>query len=508
MDNKSKDTSDMQTYPERGNYNNRNNGNNYNNRGGYNNRSNRGGYNNRYNNRGFRNGYNNRNNIHKKRGEYNEHYTNEKEQEHDNVNSTHKQVQEHEPVNIGNMVRETDNLPECIDDFEDMKLEDNLYMGLHEYGFKHPSPIQSRTIHIIKNGADLIAQSQSGTGKTGAFTIGSLANIDPTLCYPQVIIVANTKDLASQIMKVTESLAKYMDIKLCLCVGGHKNTPAVNARMATDSHVLIGTPGRLGDLLENQAFDGKKIRTLIMDETDALLKDDFKEQIVKIIQCVGKHTQICVFSATFTRETLETSMKFLRDPYRITVEREQVSLDKVIQYKIELKYDKHKLHTLLDLYSQLNISQMIIFVNSINNAEYLRDKLMDKGIEAGLVHGKMGSVDRENVLKEFRLTYIKTLITTDVMCRGIDIDNLKMVINYDMAKDPDTYIHRVGRSGRYGGQGVAINFCTFNDIAILKSLSRNYNINITDMPEPHIINEYLTGMVDPTDKVYSSKMYQ
>ena len=418
-----------------------------------------------------------------------------------------RKIQESQPEDAGNYVRKTDNLPDHIEEFEDMKLSEELFMGIHKYGFKHPSQIQSKTIHIIQSGADLIAQSQSGTGKTGAFTVGSLSNIDPSKCYPQVIIVANTKDLASQIAKVTESLAIYMNIKVCLCVGGHRNTPQINAQNAKKSHILVGTPGRLGDLLKKRAFDGKLIKTLIMDESDVLLKEDFKDQTVNIINHIGKYTQICVFSATFTKETLLLTENFLRDPYRITVEKEKLSLGGVRQYKVNVRNDRGKLVTFMDLYSRLIISQMIIFVNSIRTSEYLRDKLMDDQIEAGLVHGKMSSIDRENVLKEFRLANLKILITTDVMCRGIDIDNLKMVINYDMTREPETYIHRVGRSGRYGGQGIAINFYTYNDMPLIKSLERNYNINIVDMPDPNEVNECLTGMSAPTDKVYSSKLY-
>ena len=240
------------------------------------------------------------------------------------------------------------NIPESVDDFEEMKLSEELFMGIHEYGFKHPSPIQSRSIHIIRSGADLIAQSQSGTGKTGAFAIGSLSNIDPTKNHPQVIIIANTKDLASQIAKVTETLALYMDIKICLCVGGHKNTPHINGQKAKDSHMLIGTPGRLGDLLTKKSFDGKKIKTLILDESDVLLKEDFRDQIISIIKHIGTNTQICIFSATFTKETLQVTENFLRDPYRITVEKEKLSLGRVRQYKINVRNDINKLSTLLE----------------------------------------------------------------------------------------------------------------------------------------------------------------
>ena len=269
----------------------------------------------------------------------------------------------------------------------------------------------------------------------------------------------------------------------------------------------MGTPGRIVDLMVKGAFNGKNIRLLIMDEADVLLKEDFRDQTSDVINRMGKHTQICIFSMTFTKETLKITEKFLRNPYRVTVEKDKLSLDKVKQYCVNIGHDKNKFVTLEDLFHQLCISQMIIFVNSIRSAEVLRNKLMDFGYEAGLVHGRMNNVDRENILKEFRLSNIKTLISTDVMCRGIDIDDLRIVINYDMASDADTYIHRVGRSGRYGGQGVAINFCTYDDIYKIKLLERDYSIKIPDMPDPNEINEYLTGIKSPNDKVLSSKNY-
>ncbi len=403
-----------------------------------------------------------------------------------------------------------DDLPEFVDDFEKMNLSLDLMKGVFGYGFKYPSPIQSRTIHIINNGHDLIAQSQSGSGKTGAFAIGSLSNIDVTKRYPQVLILANTRILADQIMKVTQNISMYMNIEISLCVGGgtgQKNNGHSNTQQLKTSQVLIGTPGRICDMLSNNVFDGKKIRTLIMDESDALLKDDFRPQIIEIISKIGAKTQICIFSATYTKETLQTTENFLRNPYRITIEKEDLSVKNVKQYRIDVQYEIYKLATLRDIFTKLTISQMIIFVNSIRSAEELRNKLMDNDVQAGMIHGKMSSIDRENVLKEFRLSYIKILISTDVMCRGIDIDDLRIVINYDMADYPDTYIHRVGRSGRYGGQGIAINFCTYDDYHKIRTLERDYGVLIRSMPNPNEVNEYLTGMKPPDGKVLSSKNY-
>jgi translation initiation factor 4A len=426
--------------------------------------------------------------------------------EEDNVNPRENQAPD--VVSLGTNTREFIELPESVNDFEDMKfLTEGLFRGIYEYGFKYPSPIQSKTVHIINSGCDLIAQSQSGSGKTGAFAIGSLSRVDVKTSYPQVVIIANTRLLALQIHKVVENIAKYMGIEVVACVGGQKNNSQMNAQQVKYAHVLVGTPGRMSEMLTKRAFDGKKVKILIMDETDVLLKDDFRPQIIDIIEKLSEKTQICIFSATFTKDTLLLTEKFLRDPYRVTVEKEAVSVRGIKQYKVDVRYERNKFATLTDLFTKLTFNQMIIFVRSIKSAEDLRNRLMDQNIQAGLVHGKMNSFDRENVLKEFRLSYIKILISTDVMCRGIDIDDLRIVINYDMPEDDETYIHRVGRSGRYGGQGVAINLCTFDDSHKIRILTREYNLDIQDMPDPEDVNMHLIGMAPPEGKVSSAKNY-
>jgi superfamily II DNA/RNA helicase len=398
-------------------------------------------------------------------------------------------------------------LPESIDDFEKMEfLPDELLMGIFKYGFKYPSPIQSKTIHIINSGEDLIAQSQSGTGKTGAFTIGSLSRIDTKGNYPQVLMIANTRTLACQILKVVENISMDMMISCCLCVG--KTNSGDNMRNAKRSHVLVGTPGRLCDLVQRGIFDGSKVKTLIVDESDVLLKEDFREEMIRIINNLGNSTQICLFSATFTREALEMTTQFTKNPYRITMEKEKLSLEKVKQYRIDAEEERNKFGILVDLFDKLCISQIIIFVNSQKIGTVLRDKLKKRNNEAELIHGKLNNTTREEILKEFRLANIKTLISTDVMCRGIDIDDLRIIINYDMAGDNETYIHRIGRSGRYGSEGIAINLCTNNDAYKIRIIERDYKISIDPMPDPVTINEFLTGMKMPKNKVLSSKNYK
>jgi len=397
---------------------------------------------------------------------------------------------------------------ESYDDFENMTfLNEELFKGICNYGFKYPSQIQSKTIHLINAGYDLIAQSQSGSGKTGAFAIGSLSRITPNYNKPEVIIIANTRDLALQIHKVVENVSKFMKINTCTAIGGNYNGKSQSSSYAEikNSNVIVATPGRLCELLRKGIIDGKLIKTLILDESDVLLKDNFRPQIIEIIKQMGDKTQICIFSATFTQETLQITEKFLRNPYKITIEKEEVSVKNIIQFKIDVAYDKNKFATFIDLFSNLIISQVIVFVNHTRAAEDLRNRLMERNIQVGLIHGK--NQDRDNILKEFRLSNIKVLISTDLLCRGIDIDDLRLVINYDMPDDPETYIHRVGRSGRFGGQGVAITFSTFNDAYKVNKLNREYGLNIQDMPQPDDVNEILSGMKPADDKVASSKNY-
>lgn len=404
-----------------------------------------------------------------------------------------------------------EDIVDKIEDFEDMDfLSDELFKGIVSYGFKYPSPIQASTIHLINKGCDLMAQAHSGTGKTGAFSIGSLSRIEKNKKHPQVIVVANTKILASQIKLVMQNIAKYMNLKFCLCVGGIVKSED-NLKEALSSHVLIGTPGRLGDVLYrgvlSKKIDKDAIKTLIMDETDVLLQDEFVEQVKKIIGNVGKKTQICIFSATFTSDTFRYAEDFLNNPFKITIKKEELSLDKVKQFEVNVGRNNGKMPTLIDLLSKIKIQQMIVFVNSKYIAESIRDRLFEEGHEAGLVVGKMNNEDREKVLTAFRLQQYRILISTDIASRGFDVDDLRCVINYDFPKDADTYLHRVGRSGRYGSQGIALNFTTHDDFIRVNELKSRYKVSMPHMPNPDEINNFLDGIELPSNKVLGSKLY-
>lgn len=383
--------------------------------------------------------------------------------------------------------------------FDDMEfLNYDLMRGIFDYGFQNPSKIQNLTIKNIFDGYDIIAQSQSGTGKTGAFTIGALSVIDTSQNYPQVIILATTRELANQIHFVISNISKHMNIKISLAIGGTQiisNTYKDPYKHIRSSHVIIGTPGRIYDYIDRKAFNPKKLKMFVMDEADALLKNDFVEQVQKIFNELDEVCQIIIFSATYTDEILEIAESITSEPKKkILIKYEDLTVDLIKQYKIDVIKDNIKYSTLTDLYTKLQIGQCIIFVNSINTANYLEKRLIKDGFGVSKIHGELDMNIRTSVLKDFRTGLTRVLIATDVLSRGIDVEQIGIVINYDIPKDYAQYLHRIGRSGRFGKIGVAINFTTTNDYNTIKNIEEHYKIKITDMPSPTTINNFLSGL--------------
>jgi len=385
------------------------------------------------------------------------------------------------------------------DSFDSMDfLNFELLKGIFDYGFKNPSRIQNLAIKEIFDGHDIIAQSQSGTGKTGAFTIGSLSIINPADKFPQILVLATTRDLATQIWTVYSNISKHMNLNIQLCIGGtkvktntNKSDPYKNIRTA---QVIVGTPGRVHEYITLKAFDPQKLKLIVLDEVDALLKDDFIEQIKNIIVELDANTQIAIFSATYPRTIIEIANAFMADPKQILLKRENLSLDLIKQYKIYVKFDDYKYATLVDLYKNLLIGQCIIFVNSVKSADELTEKLEVDGYAVGKIHGTLDGIQRSDVLKNFRIGLIRVLIATDILSRGIDVEQIGIVINYDIPRDRAQYIHRIGRSGRFGKIGVAINFVTDRDSRTIHDLEYFYKTKITDMPEFQVVLSQLSGL--------------
>lgn len=396
-----------------------------------------------------------------------------------------------------------------FDDIECLQTEDgNLLKGIFAYGFEKPSLIQSKTIALLNSGVDIIAQSQAGTGKTGAFVIGLLSRLKPEITSPQAIIIANTRELSEQIQRVVQNISKYMEIKCTLCVGGRDKSTKQNIFDCKTSQIMVGTPGRLNDIIRTDSQSPSKrklldnVKTLIIDEADALLNDDFEEQTKTIIQSISNKCQIAIFSATYTNTILEKTEYFMDQPVCILLEKDKLSLDLIKNYYVDAQYERHKFGILMELYQNINICQAIIFVNSKTKADEISDRLRNKGHMVGTIHAGMSGSERVDILKDFRNTHTRVLVATDVISRGIDVEQVGLVINYDVPEKAELYIHRVGRSGRYGKSGVAINLLTCSkhhntnqtDMDYLDNIERTYNVKMEKLPPLNTLNHYLTGV--------------
>lgn len=390
-----------------------------------------------------------------------------------------------------------------FDNFDDF-LKDchggNLLRGIYSYGFEKPSPIQAKAILPILDEKDLIAQAQSGSGKTGAFVIGSIGRIDPKLCHPQVMIISNTRDLATQIASVATNISSYIGIKISLCIGGLTGKDVTsNLKEAYNSHMLVGTPGRLVDL-SNRDYNKKHLlgmlKLLVLDEADALLDNDFKEQIYKIFQKIPKSAKVSLFSATFSPAILDITKKFMTNPVKILVEPEKVSVTEIKNFFVGVGNEDSKYDVLVELYQKVSICQTVIFVNTIKKASMISDRLKYDGHAVGTIHAQLNDIERSEILKNFRRSTIRVLVATDLIARGIDVQQVGLVINYDVPYEAEHYIHRAGRSGRYGKSGIAITFITnnYSDFSRMGNIENKFGIVFSRLPSLATVNHYLTGM--------------
>jgi len=259
--------------------------------------------------------------------------------------------------------------------FDNMQLQENLLRGIYSYGFEKPSNIQSKSINLLKSGKDLIAQSQSGTGKTGAFVIGCLSKINEDNKNIQIIILSPTRELAIQIFNVSKDISQYMNIKSQLLIGGlSKNLNTIKNDLQ-DTQLVIGTPGKIYDLINRKILNINNLETIILDEADEMLSKDFKEQIFDILKYINNKIQIVLYSATLSKEIIDITENILDNPEKILIANEELTLEGIKQYYINTIYDKFKVDALIDIYSSLSINQTIIYVNTINRALQLQNKL-------------------------------------------------------------------------------------------------------------------------------------
>jgi len=373
------------------------------------------------------------------------------------------------------------NYDEVVDSFDSMVLSEPLLRGIYAYGFEKPSAIQQRAIMPLGKGLDIIAQAQSGTGKTATFTIGILQRLDFSVPQCQALILAPTRELAQQIQKVVDALGDYLGAKCHACIGGTRVSDDI-AKLKNGAHIVVGTPGRVYDMICRKVLKPDLIKVFVLDEADEMLSRGFKDQIYDIFQDLPPRTQVGLFSATMPPEALEITERFMHNPVRILVKRDELTLEGIKQFYISVDREEWKLETLCDLYDTLNIAQAVIFCNTRRQVEWLTDKMRARDFVVSSTHGSIDQKERDVILNEFRTGSSRVLITTDLLARGIDVHQVSLVINYDLPRNLENYIHRIGRSGRFGRKGVAINFVTQNDVRALRELEQFYNTQIEEMP--------------------------
>lgn len=366
--------------------------------------------------------------------------------------------------------------------FDAMNLKPDLLRGIYAYGFEKPSAIQQRAIRPILRGRDIIAQSQSGTGKTGCFGISALQLLSENSRETQVLIMSPTRELAEQTAKVITALGDFMNVKCHAAIGGKSLGLDLKELERGGCQVISGTPGRVYDLIKRNALQTQHLKVMILDEADEMLTRGFKEQIYDIYRYLPAHTQVVLMSATLPASVLEMTQKFMNDPIRILVRRDELTLEGIKQFFIAVEKEEWKLDTLCDLYDTLTITQAVIFCNTRQKVDWLAGKMKENNFTVSAMHGEMDQASRDSVMEEFRSGSSRVLIATDIWGRGIDVQQVSLVICYDLPTNRELYIHRIGRSGRFGRKGLAINFVRDEDVRLLRDIEQFYSTQIEEMP--------------------------
>ncbi|CAK7199781.1 DExD/H-box ATP-dependent RNA helicase dhh1 [Sporothrix eucalyptigena] len=364
-------------------------------------------------------------------------------------------------------------------EFEEFGLKRSLLMGIFEAGFERPSPIQEESIPVALTGRDILARAKNGTGKTAAFVIPALEKINPKISKIQCLILVPTRELAMQTSQVCKTLGKHLNINVMVTTGGTGLRDDI-VRLQEAVHIVVGTPGRILDLASKGVADLSECPMFIMDEADKLLSAEFTPVIEQLLQFHPKDRQVMLFSATFPLSVKDFSDKNMSQPYEINL-MDELTLRGITQYYAFVE-ERQKVHCLNTLFSKLQINQSIIFCNSTNRVELLAKKITELGYSCFYSHAKMAQQARNRVFHDFRNGVCRNLVCSDLLTRGIDIQAVNVVINFDFPKNAETYLHRIGRSGRYGHLGLAINLINWEDRLNLYNIERDLGTEIQPIP--------------------------
>ncbi|KAK1632148.1 hypothetical protein QYE76_006463 [Lolium multiflorum] len=378
---------------------------------------------------------------------------------------------------------ETSPHVEVVRSFEHMGIRDDLLRGIYAYRFDKPSAIQQRAILPIISGRDLIAQAQSGTGKTSMISLAVCQIVDTSVREVQALILSPTRELATQTEKLMQAIGQFMSIQVHACVGGNANSIGEDIRKLDNGvHAVSGTPGRVCDMIKRGTLRTRSIKLLVLDEADEMLRQGFKEQIYDIYRYLPPQLQVVLVSATLPNDILDITSKFMVDPVRILVKRDELASEGIKQFFVAVEKEEWKFETLCDLYDTLTITQAVIFCNTKRKVDWLTERMRTNNFTVSAMHGDMPQKERDAIMTDFRCGTTRVLITTDMWARGLDVQQVSLVINYDLPNNRELYIHRIGRSGRFGRKGVVINFARKEDICALRDIEQFYSTQIDEMP--------------------------
>ena len=355
--------------------------------------------------------------------------------------------------------------------FEELNVDEKILKAIGDMGFEEASPIQAKAIPVVLEGKDIVGQAQTGTGKTAAYGIPMLQSIDPKLKCVQAVVLCPTRELAVQVAEEIRKLAKYMsDIKVLPVYGGQEIVRQIKS-LKTGVQIVVGTPGRVMDHMRRKTVKFDKVKMVILDEADEMLDMGFREDMETILTQMPEERQTVMFSATMPKAIMDIARTFQNDAEVIKVVRKELTVENIEQYYFEVR-SKNKdeiLSRLIDIY---NPKLSVVFCNTKKQVDDLISELKGRGYFADGIHGDMKQAQRDRVMNDFRKGKTEILIATDVAARGIDVDDVDIVFNYDLPQDEEYYVHRIGRTGRAGRAGLAFSFVTGKEIYKLKDIER------------------------------------
>ncbi len=392
--------------------------------------------------------------------------------------------------------------------FEELGLDPRILRGIEEMGFEEASPIQAQAIPVVMEGKDVIGQAQTGTGKTAAFGIPILQRVDPHLKKTQVLILSPTRELAIQVADEIRKLAKFMHgIKVLPVYGGQDITKQIRS-LKGGTQIIVGTPGRIMDHLRRKTIRCDYVSAIVLDEADEMLNMGFREDIETVLSYLPEERQTVLFSATMPKPILDITKKYQHDAVHIKVVKKELTVSNIDQYYFDVRRT-HKIDALTRLLDYYNPKLSVVFCNTKKMVDELASELTGRGYFAEALHGDMKQQQRDRVMNNFRKGKTEILIATDVAARGIDVDDVEVVFNYDLPQDDEYYVHRIGRTGRAGRVGKAFSFVKGKEVYKLKDIQRYCKTKIlaSKLPSEEDVNrikcdkvmDEITRMIESED---------